>query len=303
MPTRTHCWDRFPCQRSGIIGDCAITADQTLGFVTDFRMNVWVIDLTTSPPSLEPTPIVISNNGEDLSLSPDQRYLLATDGSAFQPVSVIDIAARAEVQAFSTGGDNNSITVCCDGSVIVTSFNRLQVRRLILADDGTLSNTGEIVNLGNVRPNNTACSLGAESCVVVGRGDQQIRSFLIPGMIPVDTRSISGFWHLGQHQRRRHATLCPDARGIDVFAYDAPTGSIGAVPIMNIPTASTPTYYGLDQMDLTDDGTTLYVSEPGRLAIFDTASGLLIDQISGPTIRFPRVSHCLPPAIPTVSRP
>ena len=36
------------------VGDCAVTADQTLGFVTDFDFNVWVIDLTTSPPSLEP---------------------------------------------------------------------------------------------------------------------------------------------------------------------------------------------------------------------------------------------------------
>src|SRR5207249_4686185 len=33
-------------------GDCSITADLTRGFVTDFTNQVWVIDLTTSPPSL-----------------------------------------------------------------------------------------------------------------------------------------------------------------------------------------------------------------------------------------------------------
>ena len=34
------------------IGDCSITADRTLGFVTNFTGNVFVIDLTTVPPAL-----------------------------------------------------------------------------------------------------------------------------------------------------------------------------------------------------------------------------------------------------------
>ena len=56
---------------SGSIGDCSITADQTLGFVTNFRSEVFVIDLQTLALASGTNPIPISNPGEDTSLSPD----------------------------------------------------------------------------------------------------------------------------------------------------------------------------------------------------------------------------------------
>ena len=80
------------------IGDVLITPDQSRGFVTNFNSEVFVIDLTTSPPSLAggTNPIPISNYGEDLSISPNGRFLVVSDGSATQQVSVIDIAAQTK---------------------------------------------------------------------------------------------------------------------------------------------------------------------------------------------------------------
>ena len=52
-------------------GDCSITADGTRGFVTTFAGNLDIIDLTNpSSPSLIASP-VISNVGEDTSISPN----------------------------------------------------------------------------------------------------------------------------------------------------------------------------------------------------------------------------------------
>ncbi len=104
------------------MGDVAIVGD--LGFVTDFRNQVWVIDLAVSPPVLASgtNPISISNYGEDIAISPDQKFLVVVDGSATQPISVIDIASRTEINTFSLGLDHNSVDVCKDGSVLVTSY-------------------------------------------------------------------------------------------------------------------------------------------------------------------------------------
>jgi hypothetical protein len=61
-------------------GDVALTADGQLGFVTDFQSRVWVLDLSDpSAPALAsgPNPIPIANPGEDLAITPDQRFLVA----------------------------------------------------------------------------------------------------------------------------------------------------------------------------------------------------------------------------------
>ena len=91
----------------GLIGDCSVTSDQTLGFVTDLVSRIWVIDLAASPPVLAaaPNPIMISNPGEDTALTHDDRFLVVCDGFGTHPVSVIDVATRTEVETFSLGTD------------------------------------------------------------------------------------------------------------------------------------------------------------------------------------------------------
>jgi hypothetical protein len=68
-------------------------SDLKLGFVTNLNNQIFVIDLTTSPPSLAggTNPIPISNVGEDLSISPDGKFLVVAGGSngPFEPISVI----------------------------------------------------------------------------------------------------------------------------------------------------------------------------------------------------------------------
>src|SRR5258708_10876761 len=123
-------------------GDAAVTADGKLGFVTDFNNRVWVVDLANpATPAVEPTAIAISNPGEDIAITPDQKFLVVSDGAATSPLSVVDIASRAEIGTFFMGSDANSVDVSETGSVLVTSVNSARLRRLTIDCAGTLTDT------------------------------------------------------------------------------------------------------------------------------------------------------------------
>ncbi|MCH9030706.1 MAG: hypothetical protein IIB00_00395, partial [candidate division Zixibacteria bacterium] len=175
----------------GAVGDCAVTADQALGFVTDFASRVWVIDLTTSPPSLAAgtNPIPISNPGEDLIISPNGQFLIVCDGSAVAPISVVDISSRTEVSTFAPGSNCTSVDICPDGSVIVTEVFPGRIHRLILDAFGNLTHSGETLNLSS-DPFNVYCVPNGKSGVVITAG--LAVSFTIPGLTQVDARSLSG---------------------------------------------------------------------------------------------------------------
>jgi WD40 repeat protein len=133
-----------------VVGDVLITPDLKLGFVTNFGYEVSVINLTTSPPTLAggTNPILISNAGEDLSISPDGKFLLVSDGSAPEPLSVIDIASRSEIHTLSVSQDHNSVDVCSNGAVLVTSFSDNLLRRLTISGTGVLTDTGDVLSVG-----------------------------------------------------------------------------------------------------------------------------------------------------------
>jgi hypothetical protein len=139
-----------PVDPSHFFGDCSITQDQTLGFVAAYNGLVWVIDLTTSPPSLAggTNPILLSNTGEDTTITPDQRFLLVADGSNPQPLSIIDIGSRTEINTFSLGNDHNSVEVLSDGSVLVASLATDMVYRLTIDGGGNLTDTGDALATG-----------------------------------------------------------------------------------------------------------------------------------------------------------
>jgi len=276
------------------IGDCSITADRTLGFVTDFAGNVFVIDLTTVPPSLAAgtNPIPISNNGEDTSISPDQKFLVVCDGGAVgDPISVIDIATRSEISTFSLPFDCNSVDVCSDGSVLVTSSQSGNVRRLTIDGAGNLTDTGEVLfsggSVGN-GPNNVICAPDGLSGIVIRRNPQEIRSFTIPGLALVDIRALTGgasvgisgvFSPAGDRFYGRS-----NGGAVDVFGYTSVTAQLAAAPSFSIPIASAPTFFGMDQMAMHPSGTKLYVSQPGALNVYDASNGTLLTSITGPSI-------------------
>ena len=138
----------IPVPTSSVNFDVVVTPDQSLAFAarTD---GIWVVDLRQSPPALAvgvnpiPTPTGMPFV-EDLALTSDGRFLVASDGSTAAPIAVINTATRAVVGTFSVTPDHNSVDVCDDGSVLTTSVNANVVKRLTISQTGTLTDTGRL---------------------------------------------------------------------------------------------------------------------------------------------------------------
>lgn len=273
----------------GTIGDVLITPDQKRGFVTNFNNEVSVIDLTASPPRLAEgtNPIRISNFGEYLSISPDGKYLVASDGNAVQPISVIDIAAQREIQTLSVDSDTNSVDICRDGSVLATSTSGT-VRRLMIDGDGALTDTGEVLSLDD-EPNNVFCAPDGRSGLVVTTLSGDITSFTVPGLKRVNTSALSGNFGISGFVDpagdRVFARSSYDGF-VDVFSYKAATAELSARPRLSIPISVTFGFYGMDQMALHPNRTKLYVPEyfANALNVYDADTGALLTSITDPNI-------------------
>jgi hypothetical protein len=280
------------------VGDCSITSDQSMGFVTDFQSFVHAIDLTGPAPSLAeaPNPIPIANPGEDTSLSPDERHLVVCDGGTRVPVSVIDVATRTQVSSFDLGHDCNSVEVCSDGSVLVTSVFENTVRRLTIDAAGNLHDTGESLSVSD--PNNVICAPDGASGIVVEREADTIQSFTIPGLGAVDSQDMSGDFGISARFSPDGTRVYTRDNGgfVEAFDYDVDTASIGDAPVYSIAISDTPTFYGMDQLDVHPNGDILYVSQPGAVKAFLAADGSFLGSVTGPNL-FNATGVCLTRAV------
>jgi hypothetical protein len=268
--------------------DCSISPDQTLGFVTDFGQRVWVIDLTTSPPTLADgiNPILISNQGEDSALSADGRFLVLCDGFAVQPVSVIDTATRVEDETFDLGSDCTSVDVCADGSVLVTAFGPDQVRRLVLDANGQLADTGEALSI--VDPVNVYCAPGGTTGIVLSRAGE-MQSFSIPGLQTLDAEPLAGQPISGLLDHRGDRALARSrgaATVVKASAYDRTMGQFGA-QVFELQVTDARGFFGVEQMALEPTNERLYVPVLGGVAIYEVGTGNLLNTITSGSIVLP----------------
>src|SRR5262249_45673216 len=146
------------------------TSNQSLAFASRSD-GIWVVDLKLSPPALaaglNPIPAPTGMPFvEDLSLTRDDRFLVATDGSLASPIAFIDTATRGVVATTNVLPDHNSIEVCDNGSVLVTSNTTNVVRRLTIGAAGAITDTGQTLSVTG-KPTNTACASGSAVAVAV----------------------------------------------------------------------------------------------------------------------------------------
>jgi Ca2+-binding RTX toxin-like protein len=276
-------------------GDVLITPDLKRGFVTITNNSFSVIDLTTSPPSLAggTNPIFTSTQANDLSISPDGKFLVVSSFFSRQPISVVDIATQAEINTFFTGTDAFAVDTCSDGSVLAASIQENTVRRLTLSGTGILTDTGEVLSLTGRSPTNVFCAPGAQSGIVIELGDVgaqgTVTSFTIPGLSEVDTRPLSGvsdFGHNGTiHPSGNRVFVRSFSPGlIEVFSFNSATGALGASPMLTFPVGDTTSLGSIDDIALHPNGTKLFVSEFGVLNVYDPNTGALLASITDPNI-------------------
>ncbi|MFQ5766465.1 MAG: thrombospondin type 3 repeat-containing protein, partial [Acidobacteriota bacterium] len=273
--------------------DCSITTDQSLGFVTSLNGLVWVIDLAASPPALAagPNPISISNKGEDTALTPDSRFLLVCDGARRQPISVVDVASRMEVDTLRLGSDCSSVDVCDDGSVLATSFHKGKVRRLTMDVTGALTDTGGV--LASPGSTNVYCAPGSRTGVVLQSGGL-LQSFTLPGMAPAGTRTLAAHPAISGQISTGGDLLATRSSGLsgvlELFPFDAAAGAIGS-SLLTLPVPQATAFFGVEQMALGARAERLYVPVPGAVEVVDLASGSVNSAVTHPDIVSP-VSVC-----------
>lgn len=272
-----------------LMGDCVVTADQTRGFVTDSYGKIFVIDLTASPPALAvgTNPIFPANRADDISITPDQKFLIATSGGSAQPVSVIDVASLTEVATLLPGYDVNSIEAGDGGSVVATSSTGGSVRRFTIGEGGVLTDTMESLELQY--PNNVFMAPGGTVGVAVARQGSQIRAFAIPGLQLLSTRYAAGDYGIsGLVNPAGDRVYIRSGRNgtsfVEAFELDE-TGRLGAAPVLSFPIEGAMTQHGMEQLAIHPDGTKLYVTQPSRLEVRDAGTGALLATIAATMIR------------------
>jgi cysteine-rich repeat protein len=286
----------------GGIGDCAITSDQTLGMVADNNHQLWFVDLTTSPPSLAAgtNPVPIQSPGLDVSLSPFQNFVVICDGSSLAPVSVVDIDSRTEVDTFDLGHDCNSVDVCSDGSVLVTSATQHRVRRLMIdPTTGTLSDTGERGSF--IGPQNIYCSPDASTGMVLHTPGWVggAMSFSIPGLTVRDSLSNNSSF------AARTGAFSPDGAMalighdggsdfVEAYSFDPATGLFGLSPLFTLPLTSIYPAFGIDQIAFHPDGSKFYVTDSNVVTVHNPA-GTHLASITDPDIVIPTGVCVSPP--------
>ncbi len=267
----------------GGVGDCAIASDQGLGLMVDFASGLWLVDLGQSPPVLAAgtNPIALSNLGQDVDLTADGSFAVVCGGPG--PVSVIDLATRAEVDTFDLGHGCQSLEVCDDGSVLIGWLSIPDgqlVRRLLVDGAGQLSDSGD--SYMPDFPTNLHCAPGAATALVLQLG-WDVSSVAVSGLAQLDQVTMSGapstaVFHPGED---RVSIRAEDA--IETWAFDPVTGTLGAAPLLTIAnTGSFVPFGGIETLALDVAGGRLYATDNDQIEIYDAATGAPSTPISDP---------------------
>ena len=202
------------------------------------------------------------------------------------PISVIDLATLQEIHVGDvTGTDHGSIDICSDGTLLTTSFQTNTLHRAIIDELGNISTSLDpTISLLSA---NTYCAPGSQSGVALDFNTQTIQSFALPGLVPVDTRPVSSFPQAAVVSPTGDRVFVRSFQGtVDAFGYDPVTGTLSPEALFSFD--STPAhfraYLGIDQINISSDGSKLYMGEAGQLSIFDASNGNRLASITDPSI-------------------
>jgi len=189
----------------GISGDCSISPDGSTGYVSQGDNTLQVVNLT-GPPTFG-NPIGVATTASfDTSLSADGKFLVVCDGAVgTPPVSVVETATGLQASSLQlTDGLSdiscNSVAVCDNNDVLVTSGQTGEVRRLSLGGSGGLTDTGDVLPtgfLGLEGPQDILCGTGGTTGVVVLRKENvspaqaEFFSFTTNPLTAVDSRTLT----------------------------------------------------------------------------------------------------------------
>jgi hypothetical protein len=166
--------------------------------------------------------------------------------------------------------------------VLCTSIYYDLVYKLTIDAAGQLTDTGERFDHYSYNPNNAYGAPGSLSGVVcIRQTSNELESFLLDGMTGVNRVSLSGYYNISAafspdgtrvYARTAYGSSSYGDAAVSGFNFDPTTGTIGSELFSPISSGSKSTYYGFDQLAVTDEK--IYIPERGAVVhIHDANTG------------------------------
>jgi len=269
------------------VGDCAVTSNEKMGFTTSNNNEITFLSLDSSDQqSAAPaTRVAISNLGVDMTLSPDDAFLvMAGGGSLQQPLSVVDTALELEVATAGPFVDHTSVEFCDNGTMLVTTTHGKYYGQQLdnalydvdIDQEGQLALKGHRLSSG-AQPNNAVCAPGSLSGVLLDR-EGGLTSFTLPEMETADYLSLGTSTVVAAVFSSDGRNLFVRTRySVQAYEFDPISGAMSPGWKQDVPETST--FFGIEQIAIHPEGNKLYVDGGGPLLILDPETGSEVGNI------------------------
>ena len=261
--------------------DCSVTSDERMGFSTSASNEITVVELSRSdserPGASKQVPI--SNLGLDMSLSPDDTFLVLAGGGEIQaPLAVIDTRIQEEVATSVPFADHTSVEFCDNGTLLVTTtygkyFDSVLDNALYdaaVGHRGKISLRGHRLSTGD-QPVNSACAPGSYAGVLLDRKGG-LQTFTLPGLRPASRIELAtGPGHAATFNHDGSMLYVRTAKAIEAFHFNPLTGELALAWTRNAPKSLA--FYGVDPIALNPSGDKLYVDGIRGMTILDPVTG------------------------------
>ena len=224
--------------------------------------------------------VSISNLGLDMSLSPDDTFLVLAGGGEIQaPISVIDTRIQEEVAISIPFVDHTSVEFCDDGTLLVTTtygkyYDSVLDNALYdagISHRGHISLRGHRLSTGD-QPVNSACAPGSYAGVMLDRSGG-LQTFSLPGLKPADRSELAtGSGHAATFNRDGSMLYVRTGSAIEAFHFNPFTGELAVAWIRQAPRSMA--FYGIDQIAMNPGSGKLYVDGVHGVTILDPVTGM-----------------------------
>ncbi len=162
---------------SGELLDVVITPDKSLALVSNFsEKKVFFVDISDLTNPTVTDSVIIDNYVEDLDVTPDGKFAVATDGGGNTLVTSIDIQKATIADTLNlTTNEAQAIAIAPDGqNVLIVDYNNDQILPLLIDPvTGHLSyGTSPTINMNNGPINITFSPDGKYALVATIRANQ-----------------------------------------------------------------------------------------------------------------------------------
>ena len=295
---------------AGGLLDVVITSDGKTAIVSNFGdQRLFFIDISRG---FKEMPTLLDKNGtripifaEDLELTPDDKYVLVTDGGFTPTISVVDVSTRKLVENRSFGSRySNAVSICPfqgkDGSYIVMTADYFQGKVHVFKLKGTSLEFVRSFNVLPALPVNISISPDGYTAIAVSASTHTAPVFEIQDHSNVIREDEPGGYVLLPYIGAQSCVFSQDSRQAyylsnsmvhptNILVLDvSDPGSVkfSGKSIQVHPKRGISQLFGVDTVALDPSGNYLYVSNPtipgnARISIVDVVSHQQIGYIQG----------------------